>query len=123
MDLGKRSSIQILSSIDDPDEKAQDDDASRLLKEMLCQETTGRGRPKALCYEDVLLMVVRHPDAGTDVLAMSIKFIHHKGADNNPKPYVRITTIFPWPSALVYIDTCQDHILLYHGEKGDTLPN
>jgi len=70
---------------DDSDDKAQDD-ASRLLEEMLCQETTGRGRPKALCYEDVLLMVVRHPDTGADVLAMSIKFIHHKGADNKPKP-------------------------------------
>ena len=46
-----------------------------------------RGRPKALCYEDILLMVVRHPQTGEDVLAMSIKFIHHKGADNKPKPY------------------------------------
>jgi hypothetical protein len=28
---------------------------------------------------------VRHPGTGDDVLAMSIKFIHHKGADNKPK--------------------------------------
>jgi hypothetical protein len=62
------------------------DENSRLLEEMLAQETEGRGRPKALCYEDVRLMVVRHPDAGKDVLAMAIKFIHHKGSDNKPKP-------------------------------------
>ncbi|KAK3370950.1 FluG domain-containing protein [Lasiosphaeria ovina] len=56
-------------------------------------ETTGRGRPKALCYEDVLLMVVRHPDTGTDVLAISIKFIHHKGVDNKPKPTIFFFTM------------------------------
>lgn len=28
-------------------------------------------------------MVVRHPDTGKDVLIMAIKFIHHKGSDNN----------------------------------------
>ena len=33
----------------------------------------------------ILLMVVRHPETGEDVLAMSIKLIHHKGADNKPK--------------------------------------
>lgn len=71
------------------DHKAADqllDQNSTLLEEMLTQETEGRGRPKALCYEDILLMVVRHPDTGKDVLAMTIKFIHHKGSDNKPKP-------------------------------------
>ncbi|KAK3934352.1 hypothetical protein QBC46DRAFT_368262 [Diplogelasinospora grovesii] len=48
-------------------------------------ETTGRGRPKALCYEDILLMIIRHPETGKDVPAIMIKFIHHKGADNKPK--------------------------------------
>lgn len=62
------------------------DENSRLLEDILTQETEGRGRPKALCYEDVSLMVVRHPDTGQDVLAMAIKFIHHKGADSKPKP-------------------------------------
>jgi hypothetical protein len=71
------------STSDDGDEAL--DDNSRLLED-LSQETVARGRPKALCYEDILLMVVRHPETGEDVLAMSIKFIHHKGADNNPKP-------------------------------------
>lgn len=50
-------------------------------------ETTKRGRPKALCYEDILMMLVRHPVTGLPVLAMAIKFIHHKGADKKPKPY------------------------------------
>lgn len=58
------------------------------LNKMLLQETIKRGRPKALCYEDILLMLVRHPATGKAVLAMAIKFIHHKGADNKPKPCV-----------------------------------
>jgi hypothetical protein len=57
-----------------------------VLEGILSRETVGRGRPKALCYEDILLMVMRHPETGEDVLAMSIKFMHHKGADNKPKP-------------------------------------
>ncbi|KAK3370839.1 hypothetical protein B0T24DRAFT_679988 [Lasiosphaeria ovina] len=35
-----------------------------------------------------MLMAVRHPETGEDVLVMSIKFIHRKGADNKPKPAV-----------------------------------
>lgn len=73
---------------DDKDDDRAPDENSRLLEELLSQETAGRGRPKSLCYEDILLMVVRRPETGEDVLAMSIKFIHHKGADNKPKPYV-----------------------------------
>ncbi|KJZ69453.1 hypothetical protein HIM_11158 [Hirsutella minnesotensis 3608] len=57
------------------------DDDSRLLQNMLYQETIARGRPKALCYEDVCLSVVRHPQTGMDVLTMAVKFIHHKGVD------------------------------------------
>ena len=64
------------------------DKHSKELNKMLLQETTKRGRPKALCYEDILLMLVRHPATGKPVLAMAIKFIHHKGADNKPKPCV-----------------------------------
>jgi hypothetical protein len=67
------------------DDKAQDED-SKLLEDMLSQKTTGRRRPKALCYEDIMLMVMRHPETGEDVLAMAAKLIHHKGADNKPKP-------------------------------------
>ena len=55
---------------------------------LLQKETTLRKRPKALCYKDIIMMIVRHPVTGRGVLAMSIKFIHHKGCDNKPKPYV-----------------------------------
>lgn len=42
---------------------------------------------KALCYEDVRLLVVRNPIAGEpDVRAMEVKLAHHKGADRRPKP-------------------------------------
>ena len=71
---------------DDGNDDMMEDENARLLEELLCQETLGRGRPKALCYEDILLMIVRHPDTGKDVPAMAVKFIHHKGADNKPKP-------------------------------------
>lgn len=65
------------------------DMATRVLEEILTQETEGRGWcPKPLCYEYVHLMVVRHPETHEDVLAMGIRLVHHKGADNKPKPYV-----------------------------------
>lgn len=44
---------------------------------------------KALCYEDIVLWIVRNPNrGGRDVLAMEVLFRHHKGADKKPKPYV-----------------------------------
>jgi hypothetical protein len=70
------------------DEEATDESPSELAK-LLHQETGGRDRPKALCYEDILMMIVRDPVTGRAIPAMSIKFIHHKGCDNKPKPYVR----------------------------------
>ncbi|KAB5566912.1 hypothetical protein GE09DRAFT_1056381 [Coniochaeta sp. 2T2.1] len=76
----------IEGSLGGKDEDGALDDESKVLEEILSQETVGRGRPKCLCYEDILLMVVCYPDTGEDTLAMSIKFIHHKGADNKPKP-------------------------------------
>ena len=39
----------------DDDNNEAIDDYSRLLKELLSQETTSRGRPKAPCYKDILL--------------------------------------------------------------------
>jgi hypothetical protein len=68
------------------------DQDSQLLESLLSQETVGRGRPKALCYEDIMMMIVRHPVTGRCIPAMAIKFIHHKGADNKPRPYVIIVT-------------------------------
>jgi hypothetical protein len=75
---------------DNKDNDKAPDKHSRLLEELLSQETASRGRPKALCYKDIQLIVVRHPETGEDVLAISIKLIHHKGADNKPKPYVTV---------------------------------
>jgi hypothetical protein len=47
---------------------------------------------KALCYEDLVLWVVRNPQEGErDVLAMEVSLRHHKGVDNKPKPYVAST--------------------------------
>jgi hypothetical protein len=69
------------------------------LEALLLREVVDRGRQKALCYEDILMMVVRHPVTGRAVVAMSIKFIFHKGCDNKPKPYVSpLTTRAAWAS-------------------------
>ncbi|KAK9770404.1 putative FluG domain-containing protein [Seiridium cardinale] len=64
------------------------DKGSQVLEGILTQPTKSRGPPKALCYEAVTLTVIRHPETGEDVLAMTIKLIHHKGADNNPHPTI-----------------------------------
>lgn len=90
--LGQLFGAKVVMSADgdaeaDVDEEAADDD-SRRLHELLLRETVKRGRPKALCYEDILMMMVRHPVTGRATLAMSLKFIFHKGCDNKPKPYV-----------------------------------
>ncbi|CRK29684.1 hypothetical protein BN1723_015696 [Verticillium longisporum] len=61
------------------------DEESLRLDELLCTQTTGRGRPKALCYEDISMMIVEHPVTRRAIPAMSIKFVHHKGSDNKPK--------------------------------------
>ncbi|KAK3379574.1 hypothetical protein B0T24DRAFT_647132 [Lasiosphaeria ovina] len=74
-DQGKRAS-----------EEVTNEDSSKLDR-LLLQETIGRGRPKALCYEDIQMLIIRDPATGRERLAMSIKFIHHKGCDNMPKPY------------------------------------
>ncbi|KAI0436703.1 FluG domain-containing protein [Xylaria telfairii] len=82
-----------IASVGDDEENKAPDDHSRLLEEMISQEIADRGRPKALCYEDILLMIVRHPETGKDVLAMAIKLAHHKGADNKPKPTIFFFTL------------------------------
>ncbi|KAJ5681616.1 FluG domain-containing protein [Penicillium maclennaniae] len=69
------------------------DESSSKLDSLLCKETIGRDRPKALCYEDILMMIVRDPVTGRCVPAMSIKFIHHKGCDNKPKPTIFFFTL------------------------------
>ncbi|PNP84285.1 hypothetical protein FNYG_02358 [Fusarium nygamai] len=61
---------------------------TKLIESLLMQETAGRGRPKALCYEDIQMMIVRHPVTGRSIPAMAIKFVHHKGADNKPRPTI-----------------------------------
>jgi hypothetical protein len=82
---GSTSKATEVSDDDDQEEKTSEEYPG-LLEELLMQETAGRGRPKALCYEDISMMVVRHPSTGKDVITMAIKFIHHKGSDNKPKP-------------------------------------
>ncbi|KAH7146947.1 hypothetical protein B0J13DRAFT_595275 [Dactylonectria estremocensis] len=80
--------VQSTSSDDGGDPESPPDEDSKLLQGLLCQETVGRGRPKALCYEDIQMMIVRHPVTGRCMPAIAIKFIHHKRADRKPKPTI-----------------------------------
>ncbi|TQW01322.1 FluG domain-containing protein [Cordyceps javanica] len=53
---------------------------------------------KALCYEDIVLWIVRDPNkGGRDVLAMEVFFRHHKGVDNKPKPTIFLFRENPLP--------------------------
>ncbi|KAM3562091.1 hypothetical protein MY1884_001997 [Beauveria asiatica] len=53
---------------------------------------------KALCYEDIVLWIVRDPNSGgRDVLAMEVLFRHHKGVDNKPKPTIFLFRENPLP--------------------------
>ncbi|KAK7959755.1 uncharacterized protein PG986_004609 [Apiospora aurea] len=88
-------------------------DEFQLLENILARETTDRGRPKALCYEDIRLMVVRHPETGQDMFSMAVKFIHHKGMDNNPKPTIFWFTmtrklIFNFINVIICLALCDD---------------
>lgn len=59
---------------------------SKRVSELLEQEPVQRGRSKSLCYEDILLMIARHPVTGCYLPAMAIRFTYYKGVDNRPKP-------------------------------------
>ncbi|KAJ4854601.1 uncharacterized protein T069G_11580 [Trichoderma breve] len=72
---------------DSPSTEASDEQYKKV-GELLLQEHISRDRSKALCYEDILLMIVRHPETHQACVAMAIKFIHHKGADRKPKPTI-----------------------------------
>ncbi|KAK2591371.1 hypothetical protein QQS21_010948 [Conoideocrella luteorostrata] len=49
---------------------------------------------KALCYEDIVLLIVQDPSHGDrDVLAMEVFFRYYQGADRKPKPYIDSGTI------------------------------
>jgi hypothetical protein len=93
-ELFGQNAVQTSSSSDSgEDQEIPADEKSKELLSLLAKETTGRGRPKALCYEDIQMMIVRHPITGRCMPAMAIRFIHHKGADNKPKPYVHLPSL------------------------------
>ncbi|KAL7940735.1 FluG domain-containing protein [Trichoderma barbatum] len=86
---------KVIQSTADDDDDDDGDDASEgsdeqylKVNKLLLQEHINRNRPKALCYEDILLMKVRHPVTQQGIVVMAIKFIHHKGADRKPKPTI-----------------------------------
>ncbi|KAI8658992.1 hypothetical protein NCS55_01178000 [Fusarium keratoplasticum] len=87
-ELFGQNAVQSSSSGSGEEQDAPADQRSELIRGLLSQENVGRGRPKALCYEDIMMMIVRHLVTGRCMPAMAIKFIHHKGADNRPKPTI-----------------------------------
>jgi hypothetical protein len=83
-----KNAIQPSSSDGGEEQDNLADDRSKVLHTLLSKGTVGSGRPKALCYEDIQMMIVRHPVTRRCMPAMAIEFIHHKGAGNKPKLYV-----------------------------------
>ncbi|KAI8956828.1 FluG domain-containing protein [Daldinia sp. FL1419] len=79
------------------EEDEEDEDDINELGKLLLRETIGRDCSKALCYKDILIMIVCHPVTGRAIPTISIKFIHHKGCDNKPKP----TIFFFTPSKML----------------------
>ncbi|KAK3389614.1 FluG domain-containing protein [Podospora didyma] len=81
-------SAEVQSDNEGAEDNVATDEDMKVVEMLLLQETIGRGRQKALCYEDILMMIVCHPVTGQATLAMSIKFIYHKGCDNKPRPTI-----------------------------------
>ncbi|KAL4064698.1 hypothetical protein V8B97DRAFT_2010800 [Scleroderma yunnanense] len=71
----------------DPDREAQTENLW-LLADMLSQAMARQKCLKALCYEDILLAVFRHPETSSDVWVMAVKLVHHKGEHRRLKLYV-----------------------------------
>jgi hypothetical protein len=48
---------------------------------------SARQRCKALCYEDISLLVVQNPKPSKrDMLVIEVTLLHYKGVDRKPKP-------------------------------------
>ncbi|KAF3352302.1 Heat shock protein, putative [Verticillium dahliae VDG1] len=87
-ELFGQNAVQSSASDSGEDQEIPADKKSKELLSLLAKESILRERPKALCYEDIQMMIVRHPITGRCMPAMAIRFIHHKGADNKPKPTI-----------------------------------
>ncbi|RYP51532.1 hypothetical protein DL769_010800 [Monosporascus sp. CRB-8-3] len=79
--------MKAITSAGGGDEEPPDED-SKQLNELLSAETTGRGPSKALCYEDILMMIVRRPRTDRPVPMVAIEFIHHKACNKKPRPTI-----------------------------------
>ncbi|KAH8889971.1 hypothetical protein GQ53DRAFT_824986 [Thozetella sp. PMI_491] len=81
-------SKKIVIAVNDNTNTYPNDLDSTALYTLLLKETVRQDRVKALCYKDILMIVIRHPVIRRATLAISIKFIHHKRYNNKPKPYI-----------------------------------
>lgn len=73
--------------------RGQDDPSGALdpdrnvLDDFFLQEPAEHGQPKALCYEDIQMMIMRHPDTKRCIPAMTMKLTnHHRGGNNKAGP-------------------------------------
>ncbi|RYP30216.1 hypothetical protein DL767_006363 [Monosporascus sp. MG133] len=78
---------------DEADDEVPPDEDSKQLNELLSAETTVCGCSKALCYKDILMIIVRHPRTGRLIPVMAVNFIHHKGCDKKPRPTIFYFTL------------------------------
>jgi hypothetical protein len=81
-------------------------------------------RYKSLCYEDLVLWIVKDPiGGGRDVLAMEVIFKHHKGVDRKPKPYVQSLSDRTMSRGCVANQHLQDDILVSRACPSYSLPD
>ncbi|CEJ81548.1 hypothetical protein VHEMI01669 [[Torrubiella] hemipterigena] len=75
-------------------------DTSTLQRETVVAESEEEQtrRHKAICYEDIVLWIVKDAKhGGRDMLAMEVFLRHHKGADRKPKPTIFLFRENPLP--------------------------
>ncbi|UQC76814.1 FluG domain-containing protein, partial [Colletotrichum lupini] len=56
-------------------------------------EIAGRGRPKALYYKDIPIIIIRYLVIGRAILVIVIKFIYYKRANNKLRPTIFFFTL------------------------------
>jgi len=107
--MPSRHAIEPVGGSDGEGDAEPLDKDSKLLDILLSLETIGCRSP---IYEDIPLIIVRHPITGRPIPAIAIKFIHYNGSDNKLKLYVpsRAGAFYSW--GFLLSNRCQDSLLL-----------
>lgn len=113
------------STIDSDDGDESDDDPLGNIsadQSIVTEDGEPARKHKALCYEDIILWIVKDPKkGGRDVLTMEVHFRHHKGADNKPKPYVLPSLMSIHRVGFSYLPSVQYHLFVSRESSSDSM--